>query len=102
MALLLILLDVIAELRIHKRLISGETAFFKVLCPEKYSMQIYLESGLHFDVSGFAFESGKSNLPKTRTVSLGSSDHERFCSLAVFSTLLAVVLDALQLRAMLV
>lgn len=34
-ALLLILLDVIAELGIHKRLISREAAFLKVLCPEK-------------------------------------------------------------------
>ena len=34
-ALLLILLDVIAELGIHKRLISGEAAFLKVLCPEE-------------------------------------------------------------------
>lgn len=33
---LLILLDVIVELGIHKRLISGETAFLKVLCPEKF------------------------------------------------------------------
>ena len=33
--LLLLLLDVIAELRVHKWLVSGEAAFFKVLCPEE-------------------------------------------------------------------
>ena len=53
-------------------------------------------------MAGFAFESGKSNLPRTGSVSLESRGHKRFCSLAAFSTLLTVVLDALQLRAMFV
>lgn len=35
-ALLLILLDVIAELGVHKRLISGETTFLKALCPKEF------------------------------------------------------------------
>ena len=34
-ALLLILLDVVAELRVHKWLFFGETAFFKILCPKE-------------------------------------------------------------------
>ena len=38
----------------------------------------------------------------TGSVSLESRGHKRFCSLAAFSTLLTVVLDALQLRAILV
>ena len=41
-------------------------------------------------------------MPKTGSLSLGSRGQTRFCSLAAFSTLLTVVLDALQLRAMLV
>ena len=42
------------------------------------------------------------HLPRTGSVSLESRGHKRFCSLAAFSTLLTVVLDALQLRAMFV
>ena len=34
-ALLLILLDVVAELRVHKWFFFGETAFFKILCPKE-------------------------------------------------------------------
>ena len=65
-------------------------------------MRTCSKSGIRFEVAGFAFTSGKSNLPKTGSLSLGSSGQTRFCSLAAFSTLLTVVLDALQLRAMLV
>ena len=66
------------------------------------SLRTYSKSGIRFEVAGFAFTSGKSNLPKTGSLSLGSRGQIRFCSLAAFSTLLTVVLDALQLRAMLV
>src|SRR5699024_656222 len=45
-ALLLILLDVIAELGIHKRLISGEAAFLKVLCPEEFLVHAIAEKFL--------------------------------------------------------
>ena len=58
--------------------------------------------GLYYLYSSTTFTSGKSNLPKTGSLSLGSRGQTRFCSLAAFSTLLTVVLDALQLRAMLV
>ncbi len=34
-ALLLILLDVVAELRVHKWFFFGETACFKILCPKE-------------------------------------------------------------------
>ena len=33
---LLILLDVVAELGVHKWLFFGETAFFKILCPKEF------------------------------------------------------------------
>ena len=65
------------------------------------------ESNIYFDTRGYAdyfvsFGFGKSNSQRTGSVSFGSNGHVRFCSLAAFSTLLTVVFDALQLRAMLV
>src|SRR5699024_10112847 len=59
-------------------------------------------SGIRLDVVIFAFWFGESNPQRTGSVSFGSNGHVRFCSLAAFSTLLTVVFDALQLRAMLV
>ena len=45
-AFLLILLDVIAELGVHKRLITGKAAFFQVLCPEEFFVHPMVEKFL--------------------------------------------------------
>src|SRR5699024_12256052 len=63
---------------------------------------LWAYSGMRLDVVTLAFWCGKSNPQRTGSVSFGSNGHVRFCSLAAFSTLLTVVFDALQLRAMLV
>ena len=45
-ALLLILLDVIAELGIHKWIITGKAAFLKVLCPKEFLVHAVAEKFL--------------------------------------------------------